>query len=304
MIHILAVTSNRSDRNLVAKALAPESTYRCDFADSEEEIRGAIHSDQLDILLLDPAVTAIDGPGLVRSIQEAHPQVPVVLITSRGREAVAIQAFRNGASNYVPKHLIAVELIPTLRSVLQVTQQTRRRLRMLARLTDFHCKFELENDRELIATLVSYLQEHTARLLPCDDAELIRVGIALDEALTNALYHGNLELSSELREGDTEAYDHVAKQRAHEAPYAARRLRVEATISRDQAEFRIQDDGPGFDPNTLPDPRDPDNLHKVSGRGVLLMRSFMDEVSFGPRGNEVTLRKLRAAPPAPCPPEK
>jgi anti-sigma regulatory factor (Ser/Thr protein kinase) len=60
-------------------------------------------------------------------------------------------------------------------------------------------------------------------------------------------------------------------------------------VSRTEAKFVIRDEGPGFDPSTLPDPTDPENLLRPCGRGVMLMRTFMNEVTFNDRGNEVTL---------------
>ncbi len=57
----------------------------------------------------------------------------------------------------------------------------------------------------------------------------------------------------------------------------------------------IRDEGSGFDRSELPDPTDPENLLKSSGRGVMLMQTFMDEVIFNDRGNEVTLIKRRAS---------
>ena len=157
MFQILLVTANRTDRNLVLRTAAREADFRFEVAEALSEVRDVLSDKRPDLLLLDPATTFFDGPDLVQAIQEQHPQTPVVLITSRGKEAVSIRAFRNGASNYVPKHLIAGELVPTLRSVLLVSQQTQRRIKMLERMTDFHCSFELESDRGLIATLVSYL---------------------------------------------------------------------------------------------------------------------------------------------------
>ena len=82
--------------------------------------------------------------------------------------------------------------------------------------------------------------------------------------------------------------------RARAEPFCHRRIRVEARLDREHATFRVRDEGPGFDPNSLPDPRDPQNLEKLSGRGVLLMRTFMDDVTFNDRGNEVVLVKRRA----------
>ena len=118
--------------------------------------------------------------------------------------------------------------------------------------------------------------------------------MALEEALVNAAEHGNLELDSALRSSDRKAYVDLANQRRGAEPYRDRRVYVEAHLSRQEARFIVRDEGAGFDPGTLPDPRDPENLLKVSGRGVLIMRTFMDHVSFNPTGNEVTLVKLCA----------
>ena len=68
---------------------------------------------------------------------------------------------------------------------------------------------------------------------------------------------------------------------------------VYPSANRDEAVFSVRDEGEGFDPSTLPDPCDPANLEKVSGRGVYLMRSFMDEVRFDDNGRMVTLVKRR-----------
>jgi len=57
----------------------------------------------------------------------------------------------------------------------------------------------------------------------------------------------------------------------------------------------IGDEGPGFDPSKLPDPTDPANLEMASGRGILLMRTFMTDVHYNNNGNVVTLVKRRNA---------
>ena len=63
--------------------------------------------------------------------------------------------------------------------------------------------------------------------------------------------------------------------------------------------YVIRDEGPGFDLKSLPDPRDPVNVERPSGRGMLLMRTFMDLVEYNAMGNMVTLFKratVRTAP--------
>jgi len=86
----------------------------------------------------------------------------------------------------------------------------------------------------------------------------------------------------------------VIEERGRTLPYSGRRVRVTARIARDRAEFVVRDDGAGFDVGKLPDPTDPDNLAKCSGRGVLLVRMFMDEVRFNAQGNEITMVKKLA----------
>jgi anti-sigma regulatory factor (Ser/Thr protein kinase) len=55
--------------------------------------------------------------------------------------------------------------------------------------------------------------------------------------------------------------------------------------------FVIRDEGPGFNPEMIPDPTAPANLSKASGRGILLMRTFVDDMHYNATGNELTLVK-------------
>ena len=127
-----------------------------------------------------------------------------------------------------------------------------------------------------------------------DKAGLIRVGTALHEALVNAMEHGNLELTSELRESEHASdYRKLVDERRQLPPYCDRRVLVIARFSRQEGIFVVRDDGNGFDPAKLADPRDPANLQKCSGRGLFLIRTFMDEVRFNDRGNEITMIKRR-----------
>jgi anti-sigma regulatory factor (Ser/Thr protein kinase) len=113
--------------------------------------------------------------------------------------------------------------------------------------------------------------------------------MALREALVNAIEHGNLEVSSRLRELDDDSYVREVRRRRETEPYRSRRVTLCARETRDEVTYVIKDEGPGFDVGSLPDPTRPENLEKASGRGLLLIRAFMDEVSHSPSGNEITL---------------
>ena len=208
---------------------------------------------------------------------------------------MAVQALQAGAASYVPKHTLSNWLVDTVRNVLAVSNRQRSQSRLMGSMTRSDCSFELENDSALIGPLIAYLQEDCANLKLYDDSESTRVGVALEEALANALYHGNLGVDSALRERDDSSYWKLAEERSQTEPYKHRRIHVRVELSRDEAMIKIRDEGEGFDPSKLPDPTDPANLEMASGRGILLMRTFMDDVTYNDQGNVVTLIKRRDA---------
>jgi anti-sigma regulatory factor (Ser/Thr protein kinase) len=77
------------------------------------------------------------------------------------------------------------------------------------------------------------------------------------------------------------------------APYTSRRVLVCTDIGRDEVSWTVRDQGKGFDPRAVPDPTDPKNLDRSHGRGLLLIRTFMDSVSHNEAGNEITMIKRR-----------
>jgi signal transduction histidine kinase len=112
------------------------------------------------------------------------------------------------------------------------------------------------------------------------------------------MYRGNLEISFQQMQDTREALvegkgDDLVKRRQTEPPYCDRLVRVSVVLEPAQARFTIRDEGPGFDPSKLPTAGQPGSLDPDAGRGLVLMRSFMDEVTFGDRGNEVMLVKRR-----------
>jgi anti-sigma regulatory factor (Ser/Thr protein kinase) len=143
----------------------------------------------------------------------------------------------------------------------------------------------------MLPPLIGRLQANMRRLKLFDETQETQIGMALREAVANAIEHGNLEVSSQLREDDEQQYHRLLTERREQSPYRDRRVFVTAEESRSGVIYSIRDEGPGFNPANLPDPTDPANLEKVSGRGLLLIHAFMDQVHHNPTGNEITMIK-------------
>lgn len=128
--------------------------------------------------------------------------------------------------------------------------------------------------RVRLVDLVHAAAEKMAEVAGFDADEALNVGLAVRETVVNAITHGN--------GGNSD-----------------RSVRIQFDVSDDGLEARIRDQGEGFDPDATPDPTRSDRLLESSGRGLLLVRAFVDDVRFRFRrgkGMEVTLVKHRKSP--------
>lgn len=295
MLIVLIVDDSATDRRLAGGLLEQGDEFEICYAVDGKDALTQMELHVPDLVVTDLNMPEIDGLQLTETIREIYPFVPVILMTARGSEEIAVEALQRGASSYVPKRRLGQELAETVRKVATFAKQDRGQVRLLRRMLRQEVEFSIENEDDLIASLVKFLQNGAASQGICDDTGRIRIGVALQEALTNACYHGNLEVSSTLREVDHRAFYQLAKERQRAAPYVDRRIYVSAKFTPEHVEYIIRDEGPGFDPSSLPDPTDPANLERPCGRGLLLMQTFMDEVRFNSAGNEVHLIKRRPA---------
>ena len=125
--------------------------------------------------------------------------------------------------------------------------------------------------------LVQAVSDHVGRMAGLDEEALHWISVAVRESVINAIMHGNQNDDS-------------------------KRVHVEFTPFEDHAgpgiAIRVRDEGRGFDPASLPDCREPENLLKSSGRGIFLIRSFMDELVLkrAPEGGMEVVMVKRAQP--------
>ena len=288
---VLVVDDTRIDRLLAGRVVERCPGLRVVYASNGAEAIAVIEQGAPNIVLTDLKMPVMDGLALVSEIRERHPLIPVVLMTAHGSEEIAIQALRLGAANYIPKKTLARDLMGTLRQILSVAAVDRSRQRVLGGLARSEAEFCLENDSSLIPPLIAMLQEDPLGMDLWDETTRMRVSIALEEALLNALYHGNLEVSSELRQESETAFYQLAQHRRGSEPFRKRRIHVRASHLRSVATYVIRDEGPGFDVSILDRPIDAEALLLPSGRGLLLIRTFMDLVAFNAAGNEITMVK-------------
>jgi CheY-like chemotaxis protein len=272
------------------------------LAGNGREAMDLLRHDVPDVVLTDLDMPEMDGLELVQAIRRDYPALPVILMTAMGSEVLAAKALNCGAVNYVRKRSLAREVVRTVGSVLAVARALPQQERVLDCLTDDQLGFVLDNDPALVPAVLGHLELVAALLHPRDRTDRLRVGMAPHEALLNAIQHGNLELNSDLRQENEQDFWDLTEERRWQPPHRNRRGRIRATLSRSEAVYVVEDEGPGFDPATLPDPTDSANLERIGGRGQMLIRTFTDEVEHNQKGNRITLRKRYPTAEYPRPP--
>lgn len=292
---ILIVDDSPLDRRLAAGLLGHAPDWRIELAEDGAAALEAILKSPPDVIVTDLQMPEMNGLELVSNVRRQFPHIPVILMTAQGSEEIAIAALHAGAASYVPKRILASELQPTVRRVLTQAGEDRSQATLMNRLQERTEAYILETDLNLMMTMSRHLQLQLGDAWCLDKSDRMRIGTAVEEALLNAYYHGNLEVSSKLKEEDFSSFYALAEVRARQSPYKERRVTVRLTVTPLQASITITDEGQGFDPQSLPDPTDIENLDKPCGRGVMLMRSFMDHIEYNPKGNAVTLIKRRFA---------
>ncbi len=243
----------------------------------------------IDVILVDLGNPHIEGPDLVENLHSHFPQIPIVLMSAPYGVSEALECMRKGAANHFPRELLDAEPAAVLESLRAAARDHERRRTTFARLDNQYFEFTLHNERSEVPAIAGGLAEAALKTGLCDQTTAARISVALEECLLNAIIHGNLEVSSDLRQQDESAYYQAIDARRTQSPYAERRIKVVARISAKEAVYIVHDEGMGFDVTQVPDPTDSENLFRVGGRGILLMRSFMTSVHFGDGGRRVTL---------------
>ncbi|MGH9900606.1 MAG: ATP-binding protein, partial [Pyrinomonadaceae bacterium] len=220
--------------------------------------------EDFDLIISDLTDDADGGVEILTEIKRKRLLVPVVVSSEDTQQHGVVKAFKLGAANFVRRPYDREELLSIVEKTLGYKLRFVEDMKALPFVRE-RIEFELPSDLSLMNGVLHYLIERVAMLgvIKPDRSNLF---IALDEAFVNAVKHGN--------KGD-----------------ASKLVRITADLSVKEARFTVEDEGEGFNLRDIPDPLDPSNLFKTSGRGVLLIYNIMDEVEYNERGNRLTMVK-------------
>jgi serine/threonine-protein kinase RsbW len=261
---ILIVDNNDELRALLANALGSLG-HEAVVTGERREALGRKDLTEFDLIISDlteeseSEIHSTSDPA-----NQPHRRYLVTSLPPNTAEPVIVKAFKMVAANYLRLPYNRDEL----REIVEQTLSYKLRYvddPSLLSHTHEKIEFELPSDLALMNGVLQYLLERVGKM-GVISPEGSNLFVALDEAFVNAVKHGNKNDPTKL-------------------------IRVGAELSPKEASFTIEDEGEGFDVQTIPDPCDPANLFKSSGRGVLLIYNIMDEVEYNAQGNRVKMVK-------------
>ena len=289
-IGVLVVDDFAMDRRLAGKILAARADVDVVYAEDGKQALDSMAETMPDVVLTDLQMPEMDGLSLVNEIRRRWPLVPTVIMTAHGSEETALAALQAGAASYVPKRFLARDLLETVDSVLAAACYEEEQRKLQEHWLQTELRFRLDNDPDVISPLVSHVQQYLRQCSRCDETDVIRIGVALQEALANAVFCGNLELDMDLRRKSPEEFMRHVEARRTAIPYLNRRVHVTISESPFEGKYVVRDEGRGFDvPAVMPNAEDYSNLDRPRGRGLFLIRNFMNEVEHNQSGSEITM---------------
>lgn len=273
-VRVLVVEDSKTMQLFLRNLLEPEDYEVLVASDGEGGVelfqQAMLENQPFDIVLTDVVMPGMSGIELLKKIKTLNHDTVVVVLTSDANVDTAIEALNFGANNFLHKPPNSEEILNVM---WRATKQREIFLENeeLNPFTERSIRIEIPSQLKFIKG-ISHNIIADAKLMGYDENELRdKIPVTIDEAVTNAIKHGN-----KFQED--------------------KRVFIEISIDNDRIKMVVADEGEGFDVSKVPDPTDPMNFLKPSGRGILFMSIGMDEVRYNEKGTILTLIKHKHSP--------
>ncbi len=272
-IRVLVVEDSRTMQTFLLNLLKKEDYEVVIANDGETGVRcfqqSLIDGNPFDIVMTDVVMPGLSGLDVLKKIKTLDRDTIVVVLTSDANVDTAIEALNSGANNFLHKP-------PNSEEILNVMWRATKHREIFLENEGLNPYMERTIHIEIPSQLrfikgIAHNIIADAKLMGYDEHELRdKIPVTIDEAVTNAIKHGN-EFQEE------------------------KSVTVDISINTDRIKMIVADEGAGFDVGAVPDPTDPMNFLKPSGRGILFMTIGMDDIRFNEKGNILTLIKYRVS---------
>ncbi len=297
---MLLVTADDAVASAIQSALHAANAEAHRATSAKDAIaQGGSLEQRLDMVLTDCHLPDSDGVAVMNHFRQFL-DIPVAVFSQEPTLEKAVRAFRMGALDFLPDPTDATDIANLVQRVARI------HAKQVELITSSESgggvneavSMAMPSDPSLVSVVTRRLSHWYAPACLHHRVSTRPINMALMEALMNAIVHGNLGVSSTRKLADDwDGYQQEISQRLAEPELASRLVRVRANLVGSTLSLVIQDEGAGFDPNSLPGVDELD-IFSTAGRGIAMIRETMDFVTWNATGNEITMQKILSEAPA------
>ncbi|MBP5503852.1 MAG: response regulator [Bacteroidales bacterium] len=289
---VLIVEDDFISRNYLHD-LVKYSGYDCKTAKNAADGFDMYLNYRPDVIVCNIVMPGISGLEFLQKIRAIDRNTIIIMITSVCSERLAVDALRLGANDYLRKPVQDNDLIPALKRAGSHIELDDENSQKYGVIDSGKIIMKFDTDINAPRLIVDRLMEEIAPDYFEDDARA-NIEIGLSELVTNAIEHGNLDITFEEKSEMLKNFtlEDLYSKRMKNKKLADRKVTVEYSFSPSKCEWTITDEGNGFDPSAIPDPSSPENIECLNGRGIFFSKRLFDSVEYIGKGNIVRAVKM------------
>ena len=293
---VILLAEDSPTHTVLMRSLLTEASHTVHCAVNGKEALEKLPEVRPEIVVTDLRMPEMNGLELVQAIASDHPELPTVVVTARGSEALAVDALALGAANFVPKNSLNTLLTHVVGRTIRMAQMDGLYGQFSGQLHRPEFAFTLSNHLSSIEPATLFVLQSLAAAGRMNATYRIRVGTAIASAIFNAICYGNLEIKDEDTAVDRMLADEESgvaelEHLADIEPYRDLAVELKVSVGSDDTRILISHQGSGRMTRMRPAPGTPESFELEQCRGLMLMTSFMDDVVFHNDYSEVVMIK-------------
>ncbi len=289
-MNILVIDDNAQVRKMLSSYLA-KNGHTVDIANDGKQGLDLIEQphNSYDLIFTDIKMPVMNGLELLEKIRTKELDVPVIIMTGYAVIELTLKAFKLGAYDFLTKPFEFKPLLATLDKI-ESLKADKQEMINVSKFYRSKIQFSIPSQTKYIKSLVPTIQSHYKYLCELYRQDIHGIASCLFETIKNAIVYGNLGLEPAMKKDLPEEFNDMIIQREADSHYSEKKVTVRAEFDQHKLVFEIEDEGMGFDRGTLPDFSVPITV-MPENRGLFIVHSNMDEVSWNDNGNCIRMVK-------------
>lgn len=276
-------------------AVFAEAGWTTSAVGSSAELFTLLQQTDFDLIVTAYCLPDVSGLELVRRLSREKPSQAVMVVATATTPGERIELLRSGAVDFIPAPIDSGYLLPVLDRLQRAQRAQERDITLDRGLVRDKAEFVLTSAQLAADPPHLHIIDRLAACSKIEMATKLRLELAFQEAITNSVEHGNLELKSEWKEEfDSAGVDRFFREkhsRLEDPIFCERRVWVSTSYRDQELRIVIRNEGPGFNPGIAIRLNDKAEVLRTFGRGLTLIVEIMDSVFFNAHGTEITMIK-------------